>query len=120
MGLAARMTEGTDMDAGTQLMLFSTDNPTVEEALRVFCDVYMRGQDVAQTSRRGYRYDVREWLAHVAVKSVKSISTLSMQRYVSHLDERGLQDSPRKRKVAALATFLRFLEEQGVLPNDFS
>jgi site-specific recombinase XerD len=109
-----------DMDAGTQLVLFSTDNPTMEEALRVFCDVYMPACQFAATTRRGYRYDLREWFAHVPVRSVKSISTLSMHRYVSHLDSKGLQDSTRKRKVAALATFLRFLVEQGVLPDTFS
>jgi len=51
---------------------------------------------------------------------VKSISTRSLQRYLPHLRKQGLQDATRQRKVAAIATFLHFLEEKALLPNDFS
>lgn len=103
-----------------QLTMFTSDNPTVEEALRVFCEVYMPACQFAQTTRRGYRYDLTEWLAHSTVTKVKAISTASLKRYLSQLDAQGLQDSTRKRKVAAITTFLRFLEEQGVLPTNLS
>src|SRR5512138_3125584 len=36
------------------------------------------------------------------------------------LDERGLKGSTRHRKVAAIKTFLRYLEREGALPTNFS
>src|SRR5260221_3870905 len=111
---------GSENAAGTQVSSFSSDNPTLEEAFQAFCTVYMPSRNFTQQTRRDYRYDLTEWLGQVAVTSVKSISTLSIQRYVSHLDERGLKGATRHRKIAAIKPFLRFLEEQHVLHKDFS
>lgn len=108
------------MDEMRQLALFSTDNPTIEEAFSVFCLVYMPERQFAQTTRRGYRYDLLEWLSHAGGTQVKRLSIRSIKRYLAYLGTRGLKDATRERKVAALTTFLRFLEEQGLLPNDFS
>jgi hypothetical protein len=33
------------MDAAVQLAMLSTDNPTMEEAFSMFCDVYMSERD---------------------------------------------------------------------------
>ena len=106
MFVSGRSFNGT----GTQVSNFSSDNPTLEEAFRVFCTVYMPSRNFTQQTRRDYRHDLTEWLSQVAVTSVKSISTLSIQRYVSHLDERDLKGANRHRKIAAIKTFLRFLE----------
>jgi hypothetical protein len=65
---------GEGMDEVTQLMLFATDNPSLEEAFSVFCDVYMPARDFAETIRRGYRYDLAEWLSQVAVSHVKALN----------------------------------------------
>ena len=111
---------GWGMDEVISLTSFSSDNLTLAEAFSTFCTVYMPSRNFTQQTRRDYRYDLTEWLAHVAVTSVKSLSTLSIQRYLSHLDERGLKGATRHRKIAAIKTFLRFLEEQHVLPIDFS
>jgi len=99
---------------------FSSDNPSLEEAFSAFCQMYMPARNFSMQTRRGYRYDLTEWLSQVGQISVKSISTLSIQRYLSQLDEQGLKGTTRHRKIAAIKTFLRFLEEQGVLPKNFS
>src|SRR5712692_7597006 len=99
---------GWSMDTGTQLTMLGSGNSTLEEAFRVFCDVYMPRCQFTETTQRGYRYDLREWLSQIAVIQVKSVSGVSIKHYLSHLDERGLKDSIRKRKAAAISTFLRF------------
>src|SRR5512144_967073 len=91
------------------------------EALRRFCEVEMPARNLSQETRRGYAYDLTEWVAHVAPSlPVSALSTDVITRYLSMLDERGLRGSTRHRKVAAIKTFLRFLEREGELPVDFS
>jgi site-specific recombinase XerD len=51
---------------------------------------------------------------------VAALSTDAISHYLSELDDRGLKGSTRHRKVAAIKTFLRFLEREGELPPDFS
>jgi site-specific recombinase XerD len=92
----------------------------LEEAFSAFCQVYMPGRNFTAATRRGYRYDLAEWFSHVAVSHVKALSTVSIQHYLSQLDAKGLQATTRHRKIAAIKAFLRFLEEQSVLPKDFS
>ncbi len=118
VGVGGSMSGG--VDAGVQLRLFATDNPTLEEGFSAFCQVYMPGRNFTAATRRGYRYDLAEWIGSLQVTQVKAISTLAIQPYLSQLDAQGLQGSTRQRKIAAIKTFLRFLEEQGVLPKDFS
>jgi len=108
------------MNEGIQLTVFPSANPTLKEAFQAFCDVYMPEHNFAQATKRGYRYDLSEWLFQIALPNVKNIDIRSIQRYLQHLVQQGLQDATRQRKIAAIATFLRFLEEQGVLPVGLS
>jgi site-specific recombinase XerD len=91
------------------------------EALSRFCDVEMPARNLSGETRRGYTYDLSEWVASTPPSSpVSALSTDVISRYLSALDERGLKGSTRHRKVAAIKTFLRFLEREGQLPTDFS
>ncbi len=92
----------------------------LEEAFSAFCQVYMPAHDFTQVTRRDYRYDLAEWVAHVTVPHVKALSTVSIQHYHSQLDAKGLQATTRHRKIAAIKALLQFLEEQVVLPKDLS
>ena len=103
----------------TQQDLLTSENPTLEEALIAFCEVYMPSRNLSQTTRRGYRYDLEEWLSSIKTSTVSELSTQAIQRYISTLDQKGLKGSTRHRKVAAIKTFLKYLEEQGILPKDF-
>src|SRR2546421_7178804 len=98
----------------------TTENLTLHEAFTAFCEVYMPSRNLSHVTRRGYTYDLSEWLAQVQVTSVKDISSQAIQRYLSLLDQKGLKGSTRHRKVAAIKTFLKYLEGQGSLPSDFS
>lgn len=100
--------------------ILTTDNPTLQEAFTAFCEVYMRNRNFSMVTRTGYRYDLSEWLAHTQITYVHEISSQAIHHYLSLLDLKGLKGSTRHRKVAAIKTFLTFLEEQHVLPKDFS
>src|SRR5512144_3365 len=90
------------------------------EALARFCDVEMPARNLSQETRRGYTYDLREWVASTPPLPVSPLDTGVISHYLSSLDARGLRGSTRHRKVAAIKTFLRFLERESELPVDFS
>src|SRR5512144_47088 len=86
------------------------------EALARFCEVEMPARNLSPETRRGYSYDLSEWVATTPSSlAVLALSTDVIARYLSTLDERGLRGSTRHRKVAAIKTFLRYLERQGKL-----
>src|SRR5512134_304595 len=91
------------------------------EALARFCEVEMPARNLSPETRRGYAYDLTEWVARTSPSlSVPALSTEVIARYLSALDARGLRGATRHRKVAAIKTFLRYLEREGELPVDFS
>src|SRR5512142_3582546 len=90
-------------------------------ALCQSCDVEMPTRNLSPQTRRGYGYDLSEWVATIPPSlPVAGLSTDGIARYLSTLDARGLRGATRHRKVAALKTFLRYLEREGALPVDFS
>ncbi len=90
-------------------------------ALARFRDVEMPARNLSPQTRRGYGYDLSEWVATTPPPlTVAALSADAIARYLSTLDARGLKGSTRHRKVAALKTFLRYLEREGALPVDFS
>src|SRR5512144_3304883 len=94
---------------------------SVAEALTRFRHVEMLARNLSPPTRRGYTYDLTEWVATTPPSLlVSALSTDVIAHYLSALDERGLRGSTRHRKVAAIKTFLRFLEREGELPVDFS
>src|SRR5512139_1814149 len=98
-----------------------TEALSLTAALARFRDVEMPARNLSPETRRGYTYDLSEWLATTPPSSpVAGLSTDVISCYLSGLDERGLKGSTRHRKVAALKTFLRYLEREGALPVDFS
>src|SRR5512146_3343201 len=91
------------------------------EALARFCELEMPARNLSPQTRRGYTYDLTEWVATTPPSSpVAALSTDASSHYLSGLDDRGLKGSTRHRKVAAIKTFLRFLEREGQLPSEFS
>src|SRR5512144_675396 len=81
----------------------------------------MPARNLSPQTRRGYTYDLTEWVATTPPSSpVAALSTDVISHYLSALDDRGLKGSTRHRKVAAIKTFLRFLEREGALAVDFS
>src|SRR5512144_193839 len=94
---------------------------SLTEALRRFCDVEMAARNLSHETRRGYTYDLIEWVGTTSASlPVSALSTDVIAHYLSALDARGLKGSTRHRKVAAIKTLLRYLEREGALPVDFS
>ena len=94
---------------------------SLTEALARFCDVEMPVRNLSPDTLRGYTYDLTEWVATMPpFLPVSALSTDVIAHYLSTLDGRGLKGSTRHRKVAAIKTFLRYLEREGHLPPDFS
>src|SRR5512142_1553477 len=90
------------------------------EALRRFREIEIPARNLSPQTRRGYGYDLSEWVATIPPSlPVAGLSTDGIARYLSALDARGLRGATRHRKVAALKTFLRYLEREGALPVDF-
>src|SRR5512144_2244158 len=80
----------------------------------------MPARNLSPVTRRGYTYDLTEWVAAASPSLlVSALSTDVIARYLSTLDARGLKGATRHRKVAAIKTFLRYLERAGALPADF-
>src|SRR5512144_1044434 len=80
------------------------------EALRRLREVEMPARNLSPETRRGYAYDLTEWVATTPPSlSVSALSTDVIARYLSALDARGLKGSTRHRKVAVIKTFLRYL-----------
>ncbi len=105
----------------TQLDFVTTKHLTVAEAFQSFCEIEMPARNFSMQTRRGYTYDLEEWLAQAQqITYVRDLTTYTIEHYLSQLDSKGLKGSTRHRKVAAIKTFLRYLEKQHALPKDFS
>src|SRR5512144_2897971 len=94
---------------------------SLTEALARFCQVEMAARNLSRETRRGYAYDLGEWVAATSPSlPVAALSTDVIAQYLSGLDARGLKGATRHRKVAAIKTFLRYLEREGHLRPEFS
>jgi integrase/recombinase XerC len=81
----------------------------------------MPARNLSPETRRGYTYDLSEWVATMPpFLPVSALSTDVIAHYLSTLDGRGLKGATRHRKVAAIKTFLRYLEREGEVSVDFS
>jgi site-specific recombinase XerD len=91
------------------------------EALTRFIAVEMPARNLSQETRRGYAYDLTEWVATSSSSlPVSALSTDGIARYLSALDDRGLAARPGTARWPPIKTFLHYLEREGALPIDFS
>jgi len=94
---------------------------TLEQAFEKFRTIYLPAQYASEVTRRGYIYDVQEWLEQVQTTYVDELDLDSVQLYFvsgRNLERKG---STRQRKVAAVKAFFHYLEKTlKILPADFS
>jgi site-specific recombinase XerD len=102
------------------MMIEPPNQPLLSEAFSDFCSLEMPALHLSPVTRVGYTYDLSEWLSQMPSLYVSHLSTERIQLYLTQLEERGLKSSTRRRKVAAIKTFLRYLEREGSLPPDYS
>ena len=93
----------------------------LEQAVQLYLQAYLSTEAFAPRTRREYVTDVRQlctWLATHKVRTVQTVKRSYLQAFLAHLDLLALTTATRRRKVAALRSFFRFLDETGARPGD--
>jgi integrase/recombinase XerC len=100
----------------------NTASPTLAEALVLYKVEYLAGRNLAPLTRAAYTRDLEELIAWVAEErgagvpdALDRIERRHLERYLAHLDERGLAGSYRRRKVAAIRSFFGFLHHRELI-----
>src|SRR5689334_13221087 len=94
---------------------------TLEQAYRKFTEIYLPSKYGSPVTRRGYTYDVKEWLDQVQIAYVDELDLEAIQSYFAIGKNLKRKGSTRQRKVAALKAFFTYLEKTlQLLPTDFS
>src|SRR5512134_3737666 len=95
---------------------------TLAEAQEKFLQDRLIGRGFAEKTRRNYQIDVGqlcEYLqASCSVTTVQPVQLRHLERYLDHLEQQGLTSATRRRKVAAIRSFFRFLQEDGHRAGD--
>jgi site-specific recombinase XerD len=104
-------------------MTTNSPSPTLAEALVLYRVAYLAGHGLAPLSRDAYVRDIVDlvtWLEDAQAPNllvpVDTVTRDDLERYLVHLDARGLAVAYRRRKVAALRSFFGFLQDWGLLP----
>ena len=91
------------------------------DVYRKFVEIYLPSKYGSPITRRGYTYDVQEWLDQAQITYVSDLDLEVVQSYLTTGKNLRLKESTRQRKVAALKAFFTYLEQTlQLLPEDFS
>lgn len=96
---------------------------TLRKALDDYKTVYMAHRNFAQRTRKEYLNDLEDliqFLEQLGIKVANAISLPQLERYLAELDHRGIAGSTRKRKVAAIRSFLWYLFQDGYISTDLA
>jgi site-specific recombinase XerD len=99
----------------------STLSVAFAEALNRFARDLVR-RDLAEATQLAYTTDVRQFLTYleettVTADSPEKITKADITEYLSHLSEEGVSGITRRRKLASLREFFRFLENAGLITS---
>ena len=85
-----------------------------------FQDEYLTARNLAPLTRVNYASDLKQLQRYLCdelgLETVDQVQPRYLQGFLVTLDRRGLRGSSRRRKVATIRTFFRFLVQQGILP----
>ena len=96
---------------------------TLRKSLDDYKTVYMTYRNFAERTREEYLNDLEDliqFLEQLGIKDVSAISLPQLERYLAKLDNRGIAGSTRKRKVAAIRSFLWYLFQDGYISTDLA
>jgi integrase/recombinase XerD len=96
---------------------------TLRKALDDYKIVYMASRNFAERTREEYLNDLEDliqFLEQMGIREAKVISLPKLERYLAELDNRGIAGSTRKRKVAAIRSFLWYLFQDGYITTDIA
>jgi site-specific recombinase XerD len=93
---------------------------TVSQGIVAYKERYLASRNFAVRTRQEYLTDLRqlaEYLQSVDVTAVHRVQRAHLDGFLAHLDQRSLSSSTRRRKIAAVRSFFRFLEGVGRVGN---
>ena len=85
---------------------FQQEPISLAEAFARYREVELPAQNKSETTRRGYLYDIAEWIRQLPEIGVHELDIGAIDGYLATLDRRGLKGTTRRRKVAAISHFL--------------
>jgi site-specific recombinase XerD len=86
--------------------------PTTRQALDLFLTREVATRNYSPTTRRTYVHDLQEFLRSLPDDMpTDQLALAQVKQYLATLDRRGLSSATKHRKLAAVKTFIRFLEE---------
>jgi integrase/recombinase XerD len=86
---------------------------SLHEAIGQYEDVHLAARNYAARTRREYLTDLRQlaqYLATAGVTTVQGVERVHVEGFLASLDRLALATSTRRRKLAAVRSFFRFLE----------
>src|SRR5688572_19934448 len=96
---------------------------TLEKALDDYKTIYMLYRNFAEQTRVEYQNDLKDFVGFLKKSGISYVNRLGIpiiERYVAHLEEKGLASLTRKRKVVAIRSFLSFLYQEGYVSTNIA
>lgn len=88
-------------------------------AIVQFRDEYLTARNLAPLTRVNYASDLKQLQRYLVedlgLETIDQVQSRYLQGFLVTLDRRGLRGSSRRRKVATIRAFFRFLVQQGIL-----
>src|SRR4051812_43058904 len=91
------------------------------QAVTAYSEFHLAGRNFAPRTRQEYLTDLRqlgEYLAGVGVTPVQAVQHTHLEGFLASLDQQAHATSTRRRKVAVVRSFFRFLESAGFRIGD--
>lgn len=95
----------------------------LKQALDEYVSVYMAYRNFADRTRVEYQNDIEDLVAYLERSGVKRVGELELgqfERYLAHLENRGLAGATRKRKAVTFRSFLTFLYKEKYLDSNIA
>src|SRR5262249_6583266 len=95
--------------------------PTVTEMFAAFVAHEMPARAYSADTRSAYSRAIRQFLHSCAnIHLADHLELESVQHYQRAIEQRGLRMTSVRIKIAAVKAFIRYLEDEGILPIHFS
>src|SRR6266487_7066344 len=98
-------------------------NIMLKKAFENYKTVHMPYRNFAERTRVEYQNDLDGlviFLERSGITYVKDLALPTIERYVSHLEQKGLASLTRKRKVVAIRSFFLFLYHDGYIQTNIA
>src|SRR5687768_2968466 len=94
---------------------------TIRKALDDYKTIHMPYRNFSDRTREEYQNDLEDFIRFLVQKGMNRVGELGLpiiEHYVAHLEGKGIASLTRKRKVAAIRSFLFFLYQDGYIDTN--